>query len=677
MRTKISLFIFSFLFCAAQQAQNNDTIVNRKLKEIEITAQAIPSVSQSTNSLQILTQQDILEQGMQSVSDAVRRFNGIVLKDYGGIGGLKTVSIRGMGAEHTAVSYDGVVINNVQSGQVDIGRFALDNISIVSLSIGQPDDIFQTARAFASVGVLNLQTSTPDFSKRNNKGHIQATAGSFGLFNPMVDYAQKLNNTFSLSLNGNWQRADGNYPFRKENDPELTNRKRDNSDVNIYRSEVNLYSNYGKSGQLNTKIYYFNSERGLPRNVIKGNDYAAERLWNKNVFVQTSYLNQLSSKLKLKSQAKYDYAYTRYSDTHSEYEANYGTNTIQDIYKEQEAYLSNALLYGLNNNVSVSFVQDLAFNRLNNEMAYPILAPSVVEQNLPYPKRYSSLSVLAAQYKTSRLTINSNVLMTYIYEHNQNNNPDRIFKKLLPSISLSYAPFAVTALRVRTSYKHTYRVPTFTELYYSVLEKSLKAESAKQFNLGLTWVGSIPSSPVSYINVSVDGYYNKINDKIVIIPTTFLPKSMNFGKVEMKGLDFNLTTEIAATSKVKINIVGAYSFMSAIDVTSASAKNYRDQIPYTPRQSGSVTATIKNPWVDFSYIYLASSERYMNVQNIPANRVDGYSDHSISLYKQLKLKENLLYIQGNVLNIGNQNYQIIQGYPMPGRSYKLTAGYKF
>ena len=61
-------------------------------------------------------------------------FAGANVKDYGGIGGLKTVSVRNIGAAHTAVSYDGVVVSNSQAGQIDIGRFSLDNVSTLFFS---------------------------------------------------------------------------------------------------------------------------------------------------------------------------------------------------------------------------------------------------------------------------------------------------------------------------------------------------------------------------------------------------------------------------------------------------------------------------------------------------------------------------------------------------------------
>jgi len=666
---KIILITISILICfvcISLQAQVRDSIPIQKLTEIEITGQNKPSGSLSTSPLQVISNEDLLQQGIQSVADAAQRFNGIVLKDYGGIGGLKTIAIRGMGAEQTAISYDGVMVSNVQSGQVDIGRFSLDNISMVSLNIGQSDEIFQAAKSFASSGTLNLKTITPEFKDRNFTGLAKITSGSFGLFNPMIDYAHKLNETFSLSANGSWQRADGNYPFTQENDKILTERKRKNSDVDIYRTEINIFSDFKDKGQLKTKLYYFDSERGLPGSVIIGNDYAAERLWDKNFFAQISYDKNLGRKFKLKSQAKYDYNYTRYEDTHDKYEGGKLTNK----YKEQEIYLSNALQYSLNENFTFSFVEDIFYNTLNNEIQQ-------FGDNLPYPKRYNSLSALAGQYKIKNLTITSSILATYISEKVKNNQGDKTYKKLSPYLGLSYKPFNNTNLRIRGFYKHIFRVPTFTELYYSSTNKDLKPESAKQLNIGATWVGNITDSPIEYINLSVDGYYNKVDDKIVIIPRMFVATTMNLGKVDIKGIDARLVGNVRITDKISTTLTASYSYMLAQDVTDKNSESYKNQIQYTPKHSGAVTISLNNPWVDFSYTMIAASNRYSNIINENSSKVDGYTDHSISLYREFKIKNNNLYIQGNLLNIWNSNYDVIAYFPMPGRSFKITAGMRF
>ena len=41
--------------------------------------------------------------GIHDMGDALKRFAGVQVKDYGGVGGMKTVNIRGLGAGHTGV----------------------------------------------------------------------------------------------------------------------------------------------------------------------------------------------------------------------------------------------------------------------------------------------------------------------------------------------------------------------------------------------------------------------------------------------------------------------------------------------------------------------------------------------------------------------------------------------
>lgn len=667
MRFSILLFIFFSLVCTAVQAQGDDTIKTQNLSEVEISANTKPPISRSTNLLQVITNDDLLEQGIQSVSDAVKRFNGIVLKDYGGIGGLKTVSIRGMGAEYTAVSYDGVLVSNIQSGQVDIGRFALDNVSMISLDIGQSDDIFQTARAFSSVGVLNLETVVPDFSDKRYAGYAKVTSGSFGLFNPVIDYKYKINKTFAATANGSWQRADGNYPFdvARYNDIIIPDRKRRNSDVDIYRTELNFLSDFGKSGQLKTKVYYFDSERGLPGSIVVGEDYAAERLWDKNFFAQMSYKKDFGRRFKLKTQAKYDYNYTRYEDIHEKYPGGKLTNK----YEEQEVYLSNVLLFQLNDRIDFSVAEDLSYNNLDKEA-------DQFGNNLADPSRYHSHTAFAFKYKSDRLTITSGLLATYISEKVKNNSGNTVYKKLSPSIGLSYQPVESANLRVRASFKHVYRVPTFTELYYPSVEKKLKAESAKQFNLGLTWVGEFGGTPDNYINASLDGFYNRVGDKIVITPQMFLATTSNVGNVEIKGINLRLAANSQIKKEMGLNLVITYNYTQAQDM-SKSEPTYKNQLPYTPEHSGAVTLSYNNPWVNFSYTMIATGDRYSKLTNYKENEVKGYTDHSISLFRKLKLKDNELIIQGNILNLWNENYDVIAYYPMPRRSFTFSASYKF
>ena len=96
-----------------------------------------------------------------SVADALRYFSGLQIKDYGGVGGLKTVNIRSMGTNHLGIFYDGIELGNAQNGQIDLGQLSLDNVEEITLYNGQKSAIFQPATDFGNAGSVYIRTRTP------------------------------------------------------------------------------------------------------------------------------------------------------------------------------------------------------------------------------------------------------------------------------------------------------------------------------------------------------------------------------------------------------------------------------------------------------------------------------------------------------------------------------------
>ncbi len=136
------------------------------LDTIEVVGRRRPSASASAVPLQAISRERAAVLGLDEVSEAVRRFSGVTLQDYGGIGGLKTVSVRGLGAKHTDVTYDGLSLTDAQSGQTDLSRFSLAGVDGITLSVGQPDEFFVPARNYARSSVLNIVTSRPQRAGR-------------------------------------------------------------------------------------------------------------------------------------------------------------------------------------------------------------------------------------------------------------------------------------------------------------------------------------------------------------------------------------------------------------------------------------------------------------------------------------------------------------------------------
>ena len=133
--------------CLCATAQT-DTIADRthQLQGVTITETKRQHTMSSTAPMHLLDRKDMLTMGISDMADALYRLPGITLRDYGGAGGMKTVSVRGFGAKHTGVSYDGVMLSDCQSGEIDLSRYSLENVDNLTLVVGDNDDIFLPAR---------------------------------------------------------------------------------------------------------------------------------------------------------------------------------------------------------------------------------------------------------------------------------------------------------------------------------------------------------------------------------------------------------------------------------------------------------------------------------------------------------------------------------------------------
>ena len=116
---KCFLLTFSLAACCVSVSAQDDVV---SLGGVEIVRPAMRNSVFSTTLVQRLDATTLRLLGVSDVADAVKRMAGVYVRDYGGIGGMKTVSLHSLGAAHTSVVYDGVPLSNTQAGQIDIGR---------------------------------------------------------------------------------------------------------------------------------------------------------------------------------------------------------------------------------------------------------------------------------------------------------------------------------------------------------------------------------------------------------------------------------------------------------------------------------------------------------------------------------------------------------------------------
>ena len=650
--------------------EEKDTSTVHSLDEVVVTTSTSTKETRATAPLQILSGEALEGLNAIQVADAVKHFSGVMVKDYGGIGGLKTVSVRSLGASHTAVSYDGIAVSDAQNGQIDISRFSLDNIDMLSLSNGQSDQIFQPARQYASAAVLNITTMAPRFDNRPVNGKVMMKSGSFGLINPSLHIAGKLNEYLSMTASGEWMSAHGRYPYLMHYGTQANDSTsieiRQNTDVQNLRAEAALYgSDSVQNGYL--KGYYYQSERGLPGATIFYNtqNFSSQRIWDRSAFLQGHYERNFANILSLQLNAKYNYSFTHYLDPM--YLGSEGKD--ENRYSQNEYYLSGAVIYRPISGLSFNLSQDGIINTLSADL-----------DNFTSPTRYTSLTAVAGKYVNNWVMATASVLMTatkdVMADHSK--GPQRF--KASPYASLSFKPFSNTDFRIRLFYKNIFRLPTFNDLYYGkVGNRDLLPETTNQYNIGLTFQRSI-TEYIPMLALSCDIYHNDVRNKIVAYPTKniYTWTMLNYGRVSITGLDFTGDIEIAPCKEVQITLGATYTYNRALNVTDPADRDYRHQIPYTPRISGSGKAGIKTPWFTFNYSLVWSGHRYAVNQNYAENRVEGYFDHSLSASHEFSLRhDHKLGINLECLNLTNINYCVVRYFPMPGRSWRGTIYWKF
>ncbi len=654
-----------------------DTTKVYKIKEITVTANERDHSQRSTAPLNTLSSGQLEKLNVLQVSDAVKFFPGVTVRDYGGVGGLKTVSVRSMGASHTAVSYDGITLTDAQTGQIDIGRFSLDNVEMITLNNGQSDNIFQPARLFASASLLNIKTKSSVFEHdKTFNAKVSLKTGSFGLFNPAFLLQQRLGAKSDISISGEWLNSHGQYPYLLEysylGDGVTTVEKRKNTDVQNIRIESALSHRPSDTEDLQLKIYFYNSERGLPGATIFYNtdNFSSQRLWDHSFFSQANYKKTFTQQWSAQINARYNFAYLRYLDT--TYHNIIGR--MESIYRQQEYYLSAALLFQPTTHWSFSLASDGFSNHMNAEFETPALTHEFAK-----PSRYSLLTVLAAKYLSEQFSATSSLLSTLVKDEVQTGSAGATHRKWSPYLSFSLQPIKKQDFRLRAFYKHIFRLPSFNDLYYARIgNTNLRPETTHQWNLGITWSAK-PSSLIPMLMITADAYKNRVSDKIVAMPTKniFVWSMTNLGKVDITGLDITAESKIGFTKDVQLSLMGAYTYQKAIDITNLHGGSYGHQIPYTPRISGSGRAALETAFVSVAYSFLWSGKRYAGYQNFSENRLPGYADHSLSAYKTLVIGNLNITAKVEALNLFDEQYAVVKWFPMPGRSYRITCGIKF
>ena len=550
------------------------------------------------------------------ITGELHQVPGLQLGDYGGFAGLKTVSLRGMGSPHTAVYVDGVRVGNVQSGQGDMGMLDIENFSSAVVDYAQNSISFSTVR--------------PTFGQNRVTGKANFKAGSFGTYLPAARIDLRLSQKLSLSVNAAGIISKGDFPV-------ADGATRANNDIRQVRGGVNLFGSM-KDGDYHVKAFYNAAERGTPGSISWPSE---DRQKDMNAYLQGVMKKSFSPlyTLRLSAKAGYDDIY---------YTSSWGDSQ----YSQTELQLNSSHVFSIKRWWKVSLAADIQWDKLasTNYSA----------------SRTTAISAVSTSFNLNRLSLNAVAEYSGYFDRGKGSR-----HAISPSVDFRVR--TIDGLDIVGFARRAYRVPMFNELYYvGYGNPDLKPEDAWLTDLGVDFHRQV--SRTWNLKAKVDGFYNILSNKITSAPTAEDPNiwlPYNIGKVRSIGLDL-VTGADFTYGDWKGEMDLRYSYQSAVDRTPDSY-SFGQQIPYIAKHT--VTASVKASWKGYEL-----NPRWVlkSGRNDATGNLADWNTLDLTLSKTFRLRGPLsLGINIAAKNLLDCRYELVSGYPMPGRSFIGGVEMKF
>lgn len=550
------------------------------------------------------------------ITGELHQVPGLQLGDYGGFAGLKTVSLRGMESPHTAVYVDGVRVGNVQSGQGDMGMLDIENFSSAVVDYAQNSISFNTAR--------------PTFGQNRVTGKATFKAGSFGTYLPAARIDLKLSERMALSVNAAGIISKGDFPV-------ADGATRANNDIRQVRGGVNLFGSM-KDGDYHVKAFYNAAERGTPGSISWPSE---DRQKDMNAYLQGVMKKSFSPlyTLRLSAKAGYDDIY---------YTSSWGDSQ----YGQTELQLNSSHVFSITSWWKVSLAADIQWDKLasTNYSA----------------ARTTAISAVSTSFNLNRLSLNAAAEYSGYFDRGEGSR-----HAISPSVDFRMR--VIDGLDIVGFARRAYRVPMFNELYYvGYGNPDLKPEDAWLTDLGVDFHRQV--SRTWNLKAKVDGFYNILSNKITSAPTAEDPNiwlPYNIGKVRAIGLDLVTGADVTYGDwKGEMDL--RYSYQSAVDRTPDSY-SYGQQIPYIAKHT--VTASVKASWKGYEL-----NPRWVlkSGRNDATGNLADWNTLDVTISKTFRLRGPLsLGINIAAKNLLDCRYELVSGYPMPGRSFIGGVEMKF
>ena len=593
---RISLLFFS-ISVLSQSVDLDEVVVSESKIDIPF--------SKKYRSVEVIDSKSIIESGVNNVVDLLQQVSGVDLRRRGVAGTQADLYIRGGGFDQTLLLIDGMKMDDIQTGHHTLNLLLpIQLIERIEIIKGPASRIFGQ-NAFN--GAINIVTKTlPKSDKKLFEVMVSnPTFGSFKQFGFLINSRLLLKEKFNAQLTFSRSKSDG------------------------YRYNTD-YSN---------DFFFFKSEIKTKKNPIIITSGFTEKKFGANGF----------------------YASPSAVDQYEETQASFvGISTVFDSEKllirpklywrrgqDEYIYIRNNPSVYRNLHITNKIYLDFSFSKLFDSsrlnFGIDLSSSSISSNNLGKHNRFTSSLYADYTFKTkdNKLSFSPGFSVS---------NFSDMSTHFFPGIDIGFD--LSEKINLYANYGKTYRIPTYTDLYYSdrntIGNPNLNPEHAITNEIGIKYSNE-------NIDISSSYFLRKSSNIIDYVKQSEQDKweATNIRNLDTNGFDFNFLFKISPNNILRLGYTYLFdkSYVSEVNYSRYAINSLRHQLNtrLALKYSNKITHTLINRF----------GERSNNVSHIV---------YDSNLKYQLS---NNSYFFINVNNIFNEEYYETNLVPMPGRNFLI------
>ncbi|MDD4899478.1 MAG: TonB-dependent receptor [Candidatus Omnitrophica bacterium] len=587
------------------------------LDEIVVTpSRTEESAGSTSRKVDVITSGDIESSGGKDLSEVLTEKAAIDIIDYGGIGGQKTIRMRGSTSSQVLVLMDGRPLNSPRDGTVDLSSIPVENVERMEVVYGPTSNLYGSS---AMGGTVNIITKTPP--KEKQETHFTTSAGTFKTYLERLVHGGRVGR-FGYLVSGGYESSAG---FR-------TNTAFNSKDFNTkLEYDPNEQNNILFSGG------FLKNLQGVPGPV--NNPDVDDKQRNLKNYLDLAWSFKLDKTTELTSKIYNNY--DRIEFMPNRMDSVFDTGAGKSIHATQTRGINLQLakeLFERNRFVGgLSYIGNFNDSTETAKHKYNIKAAYFDDQFDLTKKIKLSLGVRVDDY--SNFGTQASPSFTFLYKFNDNN-------KLHSVISRSF------------------RAPTFNDLYwpndgFTRGNPNLKPEKGSTAELGFE------SRLNKYYQASLTYYRSNYDELINWAPESADPLAIwsptNIGSAVIQGVE--LEQQINLTNYFEIGL--GYTYLLAKDRKLHKFLNYQPQDK----------ADFSLKFHDLNGLLLEFRGEFTGTRFHDAeNTVKVKPYFVLNFAASKKFKHGITYYL-NLDNLLGKKYQAVRNYPSPG--FSVTNGLKF